>query len=101
VQGDVEEAHPLHVYLQDGDIGPEPGAHAGGVDAGDPSAQYHHLAGQDAGDSPQQDTAAAMVLGEQVSAHRHRHAAGDFTHWLQQGQPVVDFDGFKGDGGCP
>src|SRR4051812_31276526 len=96
MKSDIEETHALKVYFQDGDVRAKTLRHASGVDAGSATAENDDTAGQDAGDAPEQDAAAAEMFGKKVASYQDRHAACDFTHRLQQGQAPIHFDGFVG-----
>ena len=99
VHGDVEEAHSLQIHLEDGDIRAEPGGHASGVDAGGSAADDHNPAGQNPGYSPQEHAAATSILGEEVGADDHRHAAGDLRHRLKQREATTLGHHLVGHGG--
>ncbi len=97
---DVEKAHALHIDLKDGNVSAQTRGHAGGIDPGDSTAKHHDTAGQNAGYSAQQNSAAPMMLGQIIAADDDGHATGNLAHGLEQWQATVDLDGFKGNGGC-
>ena len=99
VHGDVEEAHSFQIHLKDGDVRAEPGGHASGVDAGGSAADHHNPAGQNPGYSPEEHTATAAVLGQEVGADDHRHAAGNLRHRLQQREATTLGHHLVGHGG--
>ena len=84
VQCDVQKAHAFEVHFQHRHIRANPCGHARGVDAGHAAADHDYPSGQDARHPAQQHAAAAAVFRQEVCAHDHRHAAGDFTHRFEQ-----------------
>jgi len=82
VHGDVEEAHPFEVHLENGDISAQSGGHAGGIDPRGAAPDDDHPTGQDPGDPPQENATPAPVFGQKVGTDNHGHASGDFGHRL-------------------
>ena len=97
VQRDVQKTHPLQIHFQNRHVRAQPRGHARRVDAAGAAAQHDHSPRQHARHAAQQHAAAAIVFGQKIAAHQHRHAPGDLAHRLQQRQPAVHFDRFVGD----
>ena len=97
--GDVEKAHPLEIDLEDGHIGAEAGAHAGGVDSGRAAADHDDLAGEDAGNAAEENAFSAGVLRQKISADEDRHAACDLAHGFEEREAVVHTHGLVGNAG--
>ena len=92
VQRDIQETHPLEINFQNGHIRPQPLRHARGIDSRRPSADHHHFPRQHPGYAAEQHAIAAMVLGQTVGSHHHRHPAGNLAHRLEQRQASIDLD---------
>ena len=87
------------IQVEDGDVGAQAVGHRdrGGADL--PGADDRHARRAGAGDSGEEDAAAAEVAHQVVRADLHGQAAGDLAHRGQQRQfAVIVGDGFVGDG---
>ena len=97
----VELGQPLVVDVVDGDVGTHAGRHLRRVHAGNAAAEDRDLGRSDARNSAEQDSAAARLLLEIMSADLDRHASSDFAHRLEQRQRAVPRrHRFIGDAGC-
>src|SRR4029079_2534466 len=76
----VEVAEPVHVDIEDGDVGLEAGGDFGGVGTDDAAAEDRNVSWGDAGHAGEQDSAAELRLFEVFGPFLDAHAAGDFAH---------------------
>src|SRR5439155_14391096 len=60
------------------------------------ATNYNHASWQNPRHAAQQYPAAAIVFGQKIGAHHHRHATSDLTHRFQQRQTVVDLNRLVG-----
>jgi len=73
---------------------------ARGGAAGHPGPQHRHLGRRHAGQSPQQDAAAAVVVLQQPGGNLHRHAAADLAEGRHDGPfPRILLNQLVGQGG--
>ena len=101
VHHQIEKSQTLHVYIENCDVRAETFRHAQRVHARSSAADHDHAPRQNSRHSAQQHSAAAIVFGQKIGSHHHRHAAGDLAHRFQQRQSVVDLDRLICNGGHP
>ncbi|MCY1447540.1 hypothetical protein D9M71_641690 [compost metagenome] len=64
----VQAAQGVHALVQYRDIGAEAHGHGQGMGTDHATAEYHHLAGSHAGDTAEQDAAAALGFFQAAGA---------------------------------
>ncbi len=85
----VEVAEPVHVDVQQADVGAEAGGDAGGVGADHAPAENGDVGRLDARHPAQQNAAAHLRAFEILGPLLDAHPAGHLAHGRQQGQPPV------------
>ena len=85
----VEFGQPLVADVVDGDVGAHAGRHLRRVHAGNAAAEDRDLGRSDARNAAEQDSAAARLLFEIVSADLDGHASSDFAHRLQKRERAI------------
>ena len=85
----VEVAQPIHVDVEDGDVGPEAGGDLGRVRADDAAAEDRDVRRRDARHAGQQNAAALLRPLQELRPFLNAHPPGDFAHRREQRQPAL------------